>query len=304
MTEVKMTEVSTKRKGKGARFVRFFPSDWRSGCIGLTFEQEGLYIRICSYIYETEHRLPLDDRQAAKLMGAHTNAYRKVRDQLASIGKLDRTATGWTVGRAERELEAAIGRPICVPETIVQRSTDTATGWNTGQDTVGDTHHNTPIETPMDTRGVFSENANKINTPLIEPIANSQYIPPKSPNGDFDDPYNSDGIEIQPDGRIALVNGTRQFWLAEFGGDDHRLDLALRQVAVQPNSRRPLRAQVEGQLARQAAARRDQDARYAAAVKSNPRNKPPPDTLEGHYVGPVPKTKPMPVLDDWRPVDA
>jgi len=264
-----MTEFATKRKGKGARFVRFFPSDWRSGCIGLTFEQEGLYIRICSYIYETEQRLSLDDRQAAKQMGAHTNAYRKVRDQLAALGKLTQTPTGWTVGRAERELEAAVGRAISDTETVSDRPAHTSSGRDTGQDTVGDTPHNTPLDTPIVSRGVFSENANKSNDPLIEPIANSQKVTPKPPAGAFDDPSNSEGVEVLSDGSIRLVNGVRTFWLAEFDGDEHRLALAIKQITVQPNSRRPIRAQVESQLARQTSERRDRDARYSAAVKRN-----------------------------------
>lgn len=66
---------------------------------------------------------------------------------------------------------------------------------------------------------------------------------------------------------IVLVNGTRATWLERFGGDEEALALALIQVAalVQPNSSRPLCAQVEGQLARIAGQRRDQDRRYEAS---------------------------------------
>jgi hypothetical protein len=123
---------------------------------------------------------------------------------------------------------------------------------------------------------------------------------PLTPQGGFDDPHNSEGVELDANGRVTLVNGVRQFWLDQFGGDVERLSLALLQVSVQPNSRRPIRAQVESQLARQASQRRDQDARYSAAVKSNPRNKPPPDTLEGHYTAPLPDKPLVPVLDEWR----
>jgi hypothetical protein len=53
-------------------------------------------------------------------------------------------------------------------------------------------------------------------------------------------------------GKLALLNGERSRWLGEFGGDERRLDLALIQIApyLQPNTRRPLLAQVESQLAR------------------------------------------------------
>jgi len=72
---------------------------------------------------------------------------------------------------------------------------------------------------------------------------------------------------VRMDGeRIVLVNGTRAEWLEKFDGDENRLDLALLQVAgfIQPNSSRPLSAQVSSQLARIAGQRHDQTIRYEA----------------------------------------
>lgn len=159
----------------GARFVRFYPSDWRSGCLGLTFEQEGLYVRICAYIYETGRRLPLDDSVAAKFMGAHTNAYRKIVGQLRELGKLTRHDDGWSVERAEHELAAAVGTRIGADqEKPSERPVDQGSDGETSQDTLGDTPHNTPIVTPLDTMVVCFENDNEINGPSLEPIANSQ----------------------------------------------------------------------------------------------------------------------------------
>lgn len=149
----------------GVRFVRLYPSDWRSGCIGLTLEQEGLYIRVCTFIFETEKRLPLDDGAAAKFMGLHTNAYRKVRDQLAALGKLTKHTDGWTVARAERELAAA-----SYQKREADRPADQNTPRETRQDTLGDTPLDTPIDTPQETpqesRGVISEKPNENNAPL------------------------------------------------------------------------------------------------------------------------------------------
>lgn len=145
----------------GVRFVRLYPSDWRSGCIGLTLEQEGLYIRVCTFIFETEKRLPLDDGAAAKFMGLHTNAYRKVRDQLAALGKLTKHADGWTVARAERELAAA-----SYQKREADRPADQNTPGETRQDTLGDTPLDTPQETPQESRVVISEKPNENNGPL------------------------------------------------------------------------------------------------------------------------------------------
>jgi hypothetical protein len=80
----------------------------------------------------------------------------------------------------------------------------------------------------------------------------------------------SDSVSFT-NGKLTLLNGTRQRWLSEFGGNEKRLDLALIQIApiIQPNSRRPLPVQVEAQLARIAADKRDRDTRYAQAAKAN-----------------------------------
>jgi len=166
----------------GARFVRLYPSDWRSGCVGLSLEQEGFYIRICAYIFETGRRLSLNDSQAAKFMGLHTNAYKKVRDQLSAIGKLTRHGDGWTVARAERELAAATN-----PKRTSEGQIDQDAGRETRTDTLIDTPQDTPIETPIDTGVVFSENVIEINAPLksLNLVASSHKKPPKSPKGDF-----------------------------------------------------------------------------------------------------------------------
>lgn len=100
---------SDEIKTKGATFIRFYPSDWRSGCIGLTLEQEGLYWRICAHHYETGGRLPIDDADAAHRLGLNPKNYRRVRDQLLALGKIQTHEDGYTNDRAERELAIAIG---------------------------------------------------------------------------------------------------------------------------------------------------------------------------------------------------
>jgi hypothetical protein len=83
-------------------------------------------------------------------------------------------------------------------------------------------------------------------------------------------PLDTRKVEFE-NGKLTLFNGLRQFWVDEFGGDEKRLDLALTQAAgyVQPNSSRPLEAQVSSQLAKIAAEKRDRDARYLAAAAAN-----------------------------------
>lgn len=72
-------------------------------------------------------------------------------------------------------------------------------------------------------------------------------------------------------GKITLVNGTRTEWLAKFGNDAESLDLALLEIVerIQPNSNRPISAQVNAGLARIVRERRDRDRRYADAASRN-----------------------------------
>lgn len=72
------------------------------------------------------------------------------------------------------------------------------------------------------------------------------------------------------DGVPQLFNGTLAKWLEMFGGDQQDLDLALTAVAqyIQPNSSRPVKVQIESQLAAKALQKRERDKRYANAAKA------------------------------------
>lgn len=194
----------------GASYVRFYPSDWRSGCFGMTLEEEGLYIRMCAYIGDTTRRIPTDDRIAAKHMGVHTNAYRKVRDQLAAAGKIKLHSDGWGIPRAERELAAALNA-CAVSSGKSGGQTNPNTGRETGQDTIGVTHPVSPPDTPQDTMGVFAKKTNEINTPLIEPDKNQNQKKEKQPS-------NPQDAAEQPAGWQELksaLNGSTEAMIAD-----------------------------------------------------------------------------------------
>lgn len=87
----------------GPSYVRVYPTDWRSGCLGLSLEQEGLYIRICMFIAETGRRVPLDDTEASRMMGTQTRNYRRVLGELLRLGKLKRHENGYGNDRIEHE---------------------------------------------------------------------------------------------------------------------------------------------------------------------------------------------------------
>jgi len=261
----------------GATYVRFYASDWRSGCIGLSLEQEGLYIRICAYIYETGRRLPLNDSAAAKFLGIHTNAYRPVLKALVGLGLVHQCDDGWTVRRAERELAFAQGAKADVGGTRSadgtarqDRRAEVAADAATLPDTVGVSPPDTPIDTPLVSGGVFSENVNKINGPIKSQEPEPEKKNPHTPlAGGFD--------EFRLEGNQLIVPQSRiEFWLKQF--DRESLDLALIEAknTQQPNSRaHSVHAQVERKLAVIARDKRDRDRRYAEAVaKSKPKPAP------------------------------
>lgn len=84
----------------------------------------------------------------------------------------------------------------------------------------------------------------------------------------FPDQYADDlGVKFKS-GCLTLFNGTRQFWLGEFGDDARELDLALLEIAprIQPNNRLPAAAQAQSMLAERARTRRERGKRYDARV--------------------------------------
>lgn len=86
------------------------------------------------------------------------------------------------------------------------------------------------------------------------------------------------GVQFS-NGRLTLVNGTRAFWLEQFGGDETALNLALIESAgsIQRGSNAGLKLQVERKLANIARDTRDRDKRYErVAGKNRPQSGAPP----------------------------
>lgn len=92
---------------RSVAYIRMYPTDWRTGCLGLSLEQEGLYIRMCMFVAETGRRVPLDDTEAARMMGTQTRNYRRVLGELLRLGKIRRHSDGYGNDRVEMERERA-----------------------------------------------------------------------------------------------------------------------------------------------------------------------------------------------------
>jgi len=261
---------------RGVPYVRFYPSDWRSGCLGLPLKLQGIYIAICAYRWEAGKKLSRNPSTAAKALGLHTNEYNAALKGLLDAGKAYEAEDGITVDRAEVEYELAAaackgtakkhdaqaeGQAAETPERV------------TSQDTVTVTHD----VTPQNTNGVISEKPNVFyakekNQNQNQEEKGSARARSSSYWGEALNPtaHLPEGVRLTPSGTIVLTNGTRAKWVETFGSDE-RLELALIAAApyIEPNSTRPLLVRVEAQLARQAADLKDRDRRYQAGKKSD-----------------------------------
>lgn len=91
----------------GVDHVRFYSSKWRSGCLMLSLEAEGLYIRIASFRWDAGVRVPSDRKKAALLLRINYNKYIKVLDELFTAKLIIDNGDGIVIERAEIEYQAA-----------------------------------------------------------------------------------------------------------------------------------------------------------------------------------------------------
>jgi hypothetical protein len=106
--------------------------------MGLTLEQEGLYIRMCMFIAEVGRRVPIVDSEAARMMGVQTRNYRRVLGELLRLGKIKRHHDGYgndrieyERGRAQKSIEktASDREPSTAAEGGTDRKTDPGQSW-------------------------------------------------------------------------------------------------------------------------------------------------------------------------------
>lgn len=228
----------------GPTFVRMYPTDWRSGCLGLSLEEEGMYMRVCMFIAETGRRVPLDDSQGARMLGGmNVNQYRKVLGQLLMKGKVKRHEDGYGNDRIEHETQAAksaAGKRATEAEDSPHREANSDQGRQDHEASVT----TTPPVTPPVTRGVTPpvtplvevDFSKENQSPFIEPITKkdsicgarekrgarlpAEWALPKS-WGD----WTRTNFPQSNDNRVRLeAEKFRDFWHAKAGKDACKLD--------------------------------------------------------------------------------
>lgn len=278
-------------------YVKFYPADFLNGTVHLSLEQRGAYITTLCVMYDRMSGFPYDEKEGAVLLRVDRRVYRRVRDDLLADGKFYRDGDVIRNKRVEDEIKDYISeyvrRSNAAREREERRRLHRTSGElrpdfsRTSTELVPEVQEKLPeLEPKKPTKSkeqlpqsdhIPEARSQKPEARIVVKDNSPPYVPLASgeptgglrstPKPAFSDPY--DRVQMDQTGKPVLMNGLRQFWLNEFGGDNVRLDLALIEVAgdLQPNSRRSLESQVSSRLAKMARARRDQDERYAQAVK-------------------------------------
>jgi len=90
------------------RRIDFSPDEWIAGTLGMTPEEEGLYIKICALIWSTGGRI--SEEHLKRCTSAHGNKVNALLDHLEKAGKIVRNGREIGQKRAEKELENAQNR--------------------------------------------------------------------------------------------------------------------------------------------------------------------------------------------------
>jgi uncharacterized protein YdaU (DUF1376 family) len=228
------------------KIASFSIADYCEATEGMPHDVERLYFRILMKMYSREAGLPDDDRDNARIFGYDIRVYKGLKAKLLNWPDAVRIEGGLMLnGRVEKDIadykskRKSAGLPAKISETSGELLPDLSQ------------------KSPHISHATNGENNNLAEpspTPTPSPIESNPLIPP--------DPYDRCAFVA---GELVLRNGLKAFWLDQFGGDEIRLDLALKQAAgyVQENSRRPLEAQVSAQLGRIAGDRHDRDRRVS-----------------------------------------
>jgi uncharacterized protein YdaU (DUF1376 family) len=85
--------------------IDFWSDEWLAGTLGMTLEEEGLYIKICALIWSTGGHITCEHLK--RCTRAHGNKVNAILERLEKAGKIVRNGSEICQKRAEKELENA-----------------------------------------------------------------------------------------------------------------------------------------------------------------------------------------------------
>lgn len=269
-------------------YVQLNLADYITGTLGMNPEQEGIYIRFLSRLYDRGSAFPDNDRLMASIMGLDMRRWRRVKRELVSIGKITIRSGGLTNPRFERErLKRA--------EEIQKQADATHRYWEkkraekeTSEESRADV--GAKFEgSRREVQPIIGKKTNEINESRQHPTSQSRVHiletkekeSPPTPShvlparGTKRDPFglNKTLTDIHRDvwfdaeDRLQVANGFRAELEALVGADRLRSELDRAAEWIGPNTPGTvLKSKVRGRLQGQVAERRDRDERYRMAV--------------------------------------
>lgn len=247
-------------------YLPLYIDDYLAGTRELSYEEKGFYIELICMVWARKGGLPNSIDDLARRLRHDRRVVRRLLDALIEEGKLE------IVG------DEIINQRLM--RLIGPRRRQINSGRVRGRVRAKSQESRAKVELKFgqDRAEVGSKSAQIGNPPPIKsetcaapPYSTSTSTKKETPFPPFEErPPDGRRVEFS-NGKLTLFNGLRSEWLEKFDGDAERLELGLTQAAayVQPNSPRPLEAQVSAQLARQVSAKRDSDRRYADAAARN-----------------------------------
>ena len=90
----------------GLEWFQLYTEDYLIGTEGLTWEEQGVYVRLLVLMYDRNGPLPDDDRVISRMLLGDIRAWRRVKETLISLGKIKMTSAGLINERVMGEIKA------------------------------------------------------------------------------------------------------------------------------------------------------------------------------------------------------
>lgn len=104
-------------KAERTPFLKLYTADWAEGTVGMTFEQEGFYLRLLMLMWARKAMLPHDLDELARHLRADRRVIRRLLSDLEALGKLVITETEIInermkaeIGTREKQVKSATSR--------------------------------------------------------------------------------------------------------------------------------------------------------------------------------------------------
>lgn len=140
-------------KAERTPFLKLYTADWAEGTVGMTFEQEGFYLRLLMLMWARKSMLPNDLDELAKYLRSDRRVIRRLLADLEALGKIVITETEIInqrmkaeIGTREKQVKSATSRAnfrrtsATSPAKVWEKSGETQNAKQANSETYSATH--------------------------------------------------------------------------------------------------------------------------------------------------------------------